>query len=52
VLRQVKAQRPETVVIVITAFATVEKAVEAMKLGAFDYLTKPFSREYPGANPG
>lgn len=45
VLRQVKEQRPETVVIVITAFATVEKAVEAMKLGAFDYLTKPFSRD-------
>ena len=45
VLRQVKAQKPETIVIVITAFATVEKAVEAMKLGAFDYLTKPFSRD-------
>ena len=45
VLRQIKAQKPETIVIVITAFATVEKAVEAMKLGAFDYLTKPFSRD-------
>lgn len=45
VLRQVKSQRPETIVVVITAFATIEKAVEAMKLGAFDYLTKPFSRD-------
>ena len=45
VLRQIKAQKPETIVIVITAFATIEKAVEAMKLGAFDYLTKPFSRD-------
>src|SRR5512133_2218464 len=45
VLRQVKAQKPETIVIVITAFASIEKAVDAMKLGAFDYLTKPFSRD-------
>jgi two-component system NtrC family response regulator len=45
VLQNVKQQRPETVVIVITAFGTVEKAVEAMRLGAFDYLTKPFSRD-------
>ncbi len=45
VLRQVKDASPETLVIVITAYGTVEKAVEAMKLGAFDYLTKPFSRD-------
>src|SRR5215831_14968937 len=32
---------PETVVIVITAYATVETAVEAMKFGAYDYLKKP-----------
>lgn len=45
VLQQIKAQRPETLVIIITAFGTVEKAVEAMREGAYDYLTKPFSRE-------
>ena len=45
VLQQIKAQRPETLVIIITAFGTVEKAVEAMRQGAYDYLTKPFSRE-------
>jgi two-component system, NtrC family, response regulator len=45
VLQNVKQERPDTQVIVITAFGTVEKAVEAMRLGAFDYLTKPFSRD-------
>ncbi len=44
-LREVKAAHPETLVIVVTAFGSVEKAVEAMKLGAYDYLTKPFSRD-------
>ncbi len=45
VLKTVKENRPETLVIVITAFGTLEKAVEAMKLGAYDYLTKPFGRD-------
>ncbi len=45
VLKRVKAEGPETLVIVITAYGSVEKAVEAMKLGAYDYLTKPFSRD-------
>lgn len=45
VLKRIKAEAPETLVIVITAYGTVEKAVEAMKLGAYDYLTKPFSRD-------
>ena len=42
-LRHVKTYTPETAVIMMTAFGTVQNAVEAMKLGAFDYLVKPFS---------
>jgi len=42
VLKTVKELSPETVVIMITAYATAETAVEAMKLGAYDYITKPF----------
>jgi two-component system response regulator PilR (NtrC family) len=42
VLKAVKSSSPETVVLVITAFATSDSAVEAMKQGAYDYLTKPF----------
>jgi two-component system, NtrC family, response regulator PilR len=42
VLRAVKERAPRTIVIVITAFASTETAVEAMKLGAYDYITKPF----------
>lgn len=42
VLKAAKAASPETVVLVITAFASAESAVEAMKQGAYDYLTKPF----------
>jgi len=42
VLRAAKEQSPQTVVLVITAFASTETAVEAMKLGAYDYLAKPF----------
>jgi two-component system response regulator PilR (NtrC family) len=41
-LRSVKEAAPETVVIMITAFATTENAIEAMKQGAYDYITKPF----------
>src|SRR5437667_2267738 len=42
VLRAAKEHSPQTVVLVITAFASTETALEAMKLGAYDYLTKPF----------
>ena len=45
VLQQIKSERPETIVIVITAYSSVEKAVDAMKQGAYDYLAKPFSRD-------
>ncbi|HZH05015.1 MAG TPA: sigma-54 dependent transcriptional regulator, partial [Myxococcaceae bacterium] len=41
-LRAIKQERPEVEVIMMTAFATVETAVEAVKYGAYDYLTKPF----------
>jgi two-component system NtrC family response regulator len=44
-LRRVKGEVPGTEVIVITAFGTVESAVSAMKAGAFDYVTKPVSRD-------
>jgi two-component system response regulator HydG len=42
VLRAVKARAPETEVVMMTAYATVADAVEAMKQGAYDYLQKPF----------
>jgi two-component system response regulator PilR (NtrC family) len=45
ILRHVKAASPDTVVIVMTAFGSTEAAVGAMKLGAHDYLTKPFDVE-------
>ncbi|NLF72123.1 MAG: sigma-54-dependent Fis family transcriptional regulator [Candidatus Anammoximicrobium sp.] len=40
-LRQIKESRPETVVLVITAHGTIETAVEAMRLGAHDFVAKP-----------
>ncbi len=42
ILRHVKAAAPETVVVVMTAYSTTETAVAALKLGAHDYLIKPF----------
>ncbi|HEX6158689.1 MAG TPA: sigma-54 dependent transcriptional regulator, partial [Thermoanaerobaculia bacterium] len=44
-LARLKAMQPELPVIMLTAFGTIDSAVEAMRLGAFDYLTKPFSRD-------
>jgi|WetSurMetagenome_2_1015567.scaffolds.fasta_scaffold00689_2 two-component system, NtrC family, response regulator PilR len=43
VLRNIKEISPETVVLVITAFASTETAIETMKAGAYDYVTKPFN---------
>jgi DNA-binding NtrC family response regulator len=42
ILRECREVLPQTPVILITAFAKVESAIEAMKLGAYDYITKPF----------
>jgi len=43
VLRRIKERSPETPVIMMTAFSTVQNAVEAMKLGAYHYVNKPFN---------
>ena len=43
VLRAIKEAQPQSEVIMMTAYGTIESAVEAMRLGAFDYLQKPFS---------
>jgi len=45
VLRTIKEQTPETQVIMMTGNATVSNAIASMKLGAYDYLTKPFDFE-------
>jgi DNA-binding NtrC family response regulator len=45
ILRKVKASSPETQVILITAYGSVDSAVTAMKEGASDYLTKPFAMD-------
>src|SRR5574338_86572 len=42
VLRATKARSPDTEVVMMTAYATVQDAVRAMKQGAYDYLPKPF----------
>ena len=44
-LRRLKAKWPDTEVVVMTAFGSIDTAVEAMRLGAHDYLTKPIDRE-------
>jgi DNA-binding NtrC family response regulator len=44
-LRRINIISPDAVVLVITAYGSIETAVEAMKLGAYDYITKPFNRE-------
>ena len=45
VLRALKKQDPDTPVILITAYGSIETAVQAMRLGAYDYITKPFKND-------
>lgn len=45
ILRKIRSTDQDVVVIMMTAFSTIESAVEAMKLGAYDYITKPFDMD-------
>ena len=45
VLKKIKQQNPHIAVVVMTSYGTITNAVEAMKLGAADYITKPFKRD-------
>jgi DNA-binding NtrC family response regulator len=45
VLKAIKKVSPQTYVVIMTAYGTIDSAVEAMKNGAFDYVTKPFKTE-------
>jgi len=45
-LKFIKETRPENVVIIITGYATVKNAISAMKMGAFDYITKPLKKDF------
>jgi DNA-binding NtrC family response regulator len=45
ILNEAKRVSPETEVIVMTAYGTIESAVEAMRHGAYDYITKPFNKD-------
>jgi len=45
VLQKVREMDPNVTVVILTAFATIENAVEAIQKGAYDYITKPFRRE-------
>jgi two-component system response regulator AtoC len=46
VLRQIKQTNPAAIVVMMSAYHLVERAVEAMKLGAFDYMVKPFTLDH------
>ena len=42
-LKTIREKRPETMVIIITGYASIETAVETARIGAVDYLAKPFT---------
>jgi DNA-binding NtrC family response regulator len=42
-INQIRSRRPDAVIVVVTGYGTVQSAVQAMKNGAYDYVTKPFS---------
>ena len=42
-LNEIKSRRPDAIIVVVTGYGTVQSAVQAMKNGAYDYVTKPFS---------
>ncbi len=44
-LQQIRGRRPDTAIVVVTGYGTVQSAVHAMKNGAYDYVTKPFSMD-------
>ena len=44
-LGEIREIRPETPIVMMTAFGSIDSAVEAMQAGAFDYVTKPFKRD-------
>jgi len=44
-LRRIRERRPDAIVVVVTGYGTVQSAVQAMKNGAYDYVTKPFSAD-------
>ncbi len=45
VLKQIRSRDPEQVVIVVTAYSSIESAIEAMRIGAFHYIPKPFKND-------
>jgi DNA-binding NtrC family response regulator len=45
VLEEIKQKSPQTAVIIMTAYGTIDSAIEATRKGAFDYITKPFRKE-------
>ena len=44
-LQQIRSRRPDAAIVVVTGYGTVQSAVHAMKNGAYDYVTKPFSMD-------